>query len=307
MATRRCCCGSSLCAEYCLANGGSPCDTLSARRYLVSLVLYGTPVIDEGTCCNKLFPTDDLSGDFVLVNDGLDPSCEWLTEDIEGCVASLVISAGPEAVLTITFGSNTLVYTPASPSTYDPLCTAVFKFNAELSDPPDDCDWPDKLCVKPTERCCPDYAFPDTLEVSFTRALLGGCGCSTDVPAERTLTRVPASPASPPAPYLSFPELMGYGVHARWVGTVDVGSCGKKLQLCMECTPYGASPGSVRMFLTVTGDDDTAICDADNGNGADASGSCDPFIFTFTLESAGSCCDGEAFANKLIINIFDPA
>ena len=303
----KCCCNApGRCEYYCIENGAAPCATDSARYYEVVFPLYGDQY-EEGICCDKLFTPDDLGGNFHLVNDGLDESCTWVTEDHEGCVGTLEISAGPNAVLTITTGSNTIVYTPISSPTYNPLCTAVFEYRADLSDPPEDCTWPSHLCVRPNERCCPDYEFPDTLEVSFTKALLGGCTCSADAGTAKTLTRVDASPASPPSPYLSVPELMGSGVYARWVGTVDIGSCGKQVQLCMECTPYGATPGSVRMYLTVTGDADPSICSPNHGNGADASSSCDPFIFTFELDDAVDCCDGEAFADKLIINIFDPA
>ncbi|MCC7334459.1 MAG: hypothetical protein IT422_05165 [Pirellulaceae bacterium] len=306
MPTKRCCCGPGLCEKYCIENSGAPCSTVDAARYYeVVFPLYGD-TYSEDTCCDKLFTPDDLGGNFYLVNDGLDESCTWVTEEHGGCVGTLEISAGPDAVLTITKGSNALVYTPVTSITYNPLCTAVFEYRADLSDPPEGCEWPSKVCVRPNEYCCPDYAYPDTLEAYFTKAVLGGCTCSTGVGPAKTLTRVPASPASPPAPYLSFPELMGYGAYARWVGTVDVGSCGKKLQLCMECTPYGASPGSTRMFLTITGDSDP-ICDGDNVGAEEATDSCDPFIFTFVIESASSCCDGEAFATELILHIFDPS
>lgn len=287
--TKGCC---NPCGILCIANGSSPCSTESARVYSVQFTTdrAGTGI----DCCNTLWGDEGF----------------WYMENVEGsgCTWTLIYPAGPgdcdsvltisgsSATLTVTMGAYTLVWTSAPG--YKPLCIWPFNYRPDLSSPPDDCSWPTKLCVNPIESCCPDYKYPDTLEAMF-EAVLFGCPCSEDDPTNKTLTRVTAN-AAPSAPYL-----YTVGAHARWVGVIDVGSCGHSLYVTLECV---SDPGlGTRMkvqFAAVDGE--PCVPDTSWTTKDDYDVSCDPFILTFELDGADDCCD-VPFSHLLKIIFFDPS
>lgn len=295
MPTRRCCCGSAACPHFCMPNGGSLCPTESTRSY-VAQPQDGTTYLGTGDpvdiCCSELF--DWIHGEggewenrsFGLENDDDNTDCIWLTPEFEDCdggtgLGTLVIASDTEATLTITIGSATLVWT-ADPG-YDPLCISSFTYDADLSDPPDDCSWPEKFCVIPSESCCPDYGYPDTLyaTVVVTRAL-GACADWTSGTKVIELTRVtPTDPDYYP----------GSVTAAVWVGSDELWPGGSVLAIEMACVRHPGEAFVMDMQFPLTG------C-APDGQYADETpitgfGSCNPFIFTFTdVQNIDSCCTG---------------
>lgn len=289
------CCKDNPCGIHCIANGSSPCSTESARVYSVQFTTdrAGTGI----DCCNNLWGDEG----FWYMENVVGSGCTWTLIYPAGpgdCDSVLTIS-GSSATLTVTFGAYTLVWT--SDSLYDPLCISPFYYRPDLSSPPDDCSWPTKLCVNPIESCCPDYKYPDTLEVSLYNA---GCPCSYDPPANSTLTRVTVftPPASP----------FKYTVEAtvRWIGMIDIGSCGQQLAVTVECTTYDdGSGGSGARFYIQFGDISafcTPLSDYAEESPVDT---CDPFIFHFSgiLSNVALCCDGVDVGTALNLIVFDPA
>lgn len=286
------CCNTNPCGFHCIQNGASPCSTRSARFYSIQFT-----TDREGTgsdCCNNLWGDEG----FWYYKNIEGSGCTWTLQSEPGpgdCDSTIVIS-GSSATVTVTLGAYTLVWTSADG--YDPLCIWPFYYDAEASTPPPDCSWPTQLCVNPYEVCCPDYQFPDTLEAMF-EAVLFGCPCSEDAPANKTLTRVPTDVA-PSSPYL-----YTAGAHARWVGVIDVGSCGHSLYVTMECV---SDPGlGTRMKVSFAYvDGEPCLPDTSWTTEDDYDASCNPFIFTFELDDANNCCD-VPFSHLLKLIIFDPS
>lgn len=294
MPTKRCCCKANPCGFHCIANGSSPCAIESAQFYdLVAL----NPISPDDYCCFSFFFGGlETPG---LFNEGPEGNCTWTVTDPgehPDCDATLVISAGPEATLTMTVGAYTMVW--KSVAGFNPLCTSLLTYRPELSTPPDDCGWPDQICLQPSEGCCPDYAYPDTLDVIFHTEDDGECLCVEDG-GGGTLTRVSAY-TDPPPPYRSMAESF-----VRYTGTVTLGSCGHSLAITMECYhDIELNHYRMRMLLGDTGDDDCPSPGNEDVLGENAS-SCDPFIFSFTFPGAGCCPDG--LVPTFSITVFDPS
>lgn len=290
----KCCCGStSPCESYCIASGSSPCAIVSPLFYdLAAPDVTGS----DDWCCPSFFLGG--LGTPALINEGPESSCTWVvTEPSEhtDCDATLVISAGPEATLTMTFGAYTMVW--KSVAGFDPLCTSLLTYRSELSTPPEECGWPDQICLVPSDGCCPDYAFPDTLEVIFASVGDDDCACVED--SGGTLTRVSAYTA-PSAPYSYYSDAL-----VRYIGTVTLGSCGHSLAITMECYEDTVlNRFAMRLLLGDTGDDDCPSPGNEETVGGKDPASCDPFIFEFTFPGAGCCPDGLAPTFNIIV--FDP-
>jgi hypothetical protein len=285
------------CVEDCILAGGANCDVESARYYSFSVPGTSTFHGTGDACCESVVPgptpgtpTDCLP---AVENTFEAGDCTWLSEDCDDCdiLSTLTISAGPTAVLTITIGAYTLVW--KSMAGYDPLCNSPFRYSAADSTPPDDCSWPDIFCVSPHEGCCPNYVYPDELEASFviTAGAPGLCDCAADTPTRKTLTRV--SVATPPVS----PYAYSSSATVRWIGTIDVGSCGTEVIMTLECIYTG---GIYKMQVSFASSD----CWPEGAFAEEGVADCDPFIFTFVMSSVTGCCPA---AVEMTLTIFDPA
>lgn len=289
MAPRRCCCGG--CPEFCMPNGGSLCAIESTRRY-VAQAQEGTAYLGTGDpddiCCSALFEWMHGSGgewenaSFGLVNNDDNTDCLWLTGEIDGCgEAELEITSGPDATLTVTLGADTLVWT--ADSGYDPLCISSFTYSPDDSDPPDDCSWPEKFCVVPSESCCPDYGYPDTLYATVTVTRPGGaCSAWTSGTAVIELTRV-------------VPNDPGYYASAhtavRWEGSGELWPSGSVLDIVLSCVKDGSDPYRLYMDFPISGCAPDSQYADETGSGGFSS--CNPFIFNWTdVQNIGNCCLG---------------
>ncbi len=296
------CCEASLCTEYCINDGGANCSVESARFYGFSST--GTTFHGTGpSCCDGILPGPVVGGVvdcIALVKNTFESGdCVWLMDECDDCdvMATLVISAGPSAVLTITLGAYTFVY--KSTSSYDPLCRSEFRYFAAGSTVPDDCSWPDRYCVTPFEGCCQDNPWPDELEVITHVDGFGDCSCGDDPPASNTLTRVTLL-TPPPSPYI-YTAISTTSV--RYIGIIDIGSCGHFLYVTLECVN---DLGVNKLKLSFADDDTSGNCYPATMFAAEGTTSCDPFIFHFTDDDMESfnCCPG-SFA--LSFTVFDPA
>lgn len=297
------CC--SACPSYCTDQAASDCSEPSTASYQITQYPGSTFWGTGDSCCDGVIngPTAGDPGDCLpYVYQTIDTGdCEWVSNSCEDCdvLITLVIGAGPTATLTYTINGYTLVFLPLAG--YDPLCVSPFQYSEADSDPPPDCSWMDKVCVVPVvSPCCPDHAYPDTLEVSTHVLGFGDCSCGDDTPTNNTLTRVPVY--TPPASPYRYTDPSSTSVAARWIGIVDIGSCGHFLYVTMECI---FDAGRYRMYLSYSDDDELGNCWPDDQFADEETSSCTPFIFHFTDDgmTAFNCCPGSF---SLQFTIFEP-
>ena len=259
------------CPYFCMENGGSLCPIESTRIYLAEpqAVQLGTGSL----CCITLLE---------LVNEDDNTDCIWLSVELDctegGGLATLEITSTTEATITITFGAYTLVWV-ADPG-YNPLCTSSFTYDAELSTPPEDCSWPEQFCVIPSEICCPDVGYPDTLYATVTVTRFpGACAAWTSGVAVIELTRiVPNDPDYYP----------GGTTAVRWEGSDELWPGGSVLDIVLTCVFTDVRGYRMFMDFPVSG----CAPDSQDADETDIT-SCDPFIFTFTdVQNIDSCCTG---------------
>lgn len=300
--TKGCC---DKCPDYCTDQASSDCSEPSTAEYHITQHPGSTFHGTGDSCCDGVIngPTAGTPGDCLpfVYNTIATGGCQWLSNDCDDCDISieLTIGAGPTATLTYTINGYTLVFKPLSG--YDPLCVSPFQYSAADSDPPTTCSWMDKVCVVPVPNpCCPDHAYPPTLEVSTHVDGIGDCSCGDDVPARRTLTRVPVT--TPPASPYRYHDPSLFNVAARWIGIIDIGSCGHFLYVTMECV---FNAGRYRMILLYEDDDALGNCFPSDEYATEETASCDPFIFHFvgSSDDAHFCCPGSF---QLDMTVFEP-
>jgi len=270
-----------------MPNGGSLCSVESTRRY-VAQPQVGTAYLGTGDpCCPELFEWLHGAGgewenrSFGMVNNDDNTDCIWLTPEFEcddgTSIATLVITSSTEATLTVTLGSYTLVWT--ADTGYDPLCISSFTYDADESDPPEDCSWPEKFCVIPSESCCADYGYPTTLYATVTVTRFpGGCAAWTSGVAVIELTRItPNDPGYYPG-----------GITAvRWEGGDELWSGGSVLDIVLTCVSSGGSPYRMFMDFPISG------CAPDSQDADEDVSTCDPFVFHWTdIQNVSACCTG---------------
>ena len=272
MPTKRCCCGTpEPCPIHCIPLGTSGCSAAgSGISYIVrepnDVVNIGDTGFDR--CCSELY--EGASDGIFQSSIG---SCTWTLLGVEPpCVSlELTIISDTEATLTISFdGGKTLVYLPNAE--YDPLCTSIFTYNADLSDPPAECSWPDRLCVWPEIGCCPDRTvMPLTLYATVSAA---PCVCGTNPSPADELTWNPAT--------------------SQWEGTIGYGDCGTSLIARMYCVkreptefiPYIHYQFEINLL--------EGSCNVESAGGGDIDPtfSCTPFVVNFYFEDPLDCCPG---------------
>lgn len=293
------------CPYYCTEQAAADCSEPSTTEYHITQSIGSTFHGTGDSCCDGVIngPTAGDPGDCLpFVYNTIDTGdCQWLSNDCLDCDVSieLTIGAGPTATLTYTINGSTLVYKPLPG--YNPLCVSAFAYSAADSDPPLDCSWMDRVCVVPVPNpCCPEHNYPDTLEVATEVLGIGDCSCGSDTPARRTLTRVPIF-TPPPVPYRYF-DPHTVSLSARWIGIVDIGSCGHFLYVTMECV---FNSGRYRMYMSFNDDDDLGNCYPSDEFATEETDSCDPFIFHFvgSSDDAHFCCPGSF---RLNMTVFDP-
>lgn len=300
-----CGCATNPCPHFCMPNGGSLCPIESTRRY-VAQPLEGTIWLGTGdemdVCCPALFTwLHGSGGEWENRSQGMENNddntdCIWLTpafadfecDDGDGA-AQLEITSGPEAILTVTIGSYTLVW--LSDPGYDPLCISSFTYSEEDSNPPEDCAWPERFCVIPSESCCPDYGYPDTLYATVTIIRPGGA-CPDWITGEKVIELTRVTPHDPNY----YP---GSPIAVLWTGADELWPGGEVLAIELSCIRPGGGAYRMDMQFPLSG----CAPDSQYANETPSGGfsSCVPFIFHFEdIASASNCCTG-AFDMEIVV------
>ena len=275
-----------------MPNGGSLCSVESTRRYCAhshpntAWLGNGDP---NDVCCSELFTYIHCEGgewenkSFGMVNNDDNTDCLWLSGEIDSCgSAELEIISATEAVLTITMGGAVLVWN--ADSGYNPLCISGFTYSSiDSTNEPTDCSWPEQFCIVPSESCCPNYGYPDTLYATITPNPAPGACPDWEYPAVIELTRFTPND----------PSYYGGGTltAVRWEGSGEVYPGGSTIDIVLSCVASNPNPYRMFMDFPVTGcAPDSEYADETTTLGFS---SCDPFVFTFTdIQSAFNCCVG---------------
>lgn len=291
MPPRLCCCDENQCPDgYCIPAGSAQgCAVESAIQYIAisSGALLGTGDPDD-VCIEEILADIEQFDNNPLTQPGATGCC-WEATYLTLFTAELCIADEDTATLTITIHGTpdyTLVW--KSTTGYDPLCTSPFLYSADDSDPPEECAWPERLCVYPLITCCPDIAagdWPQTLYVDIEIDDPGdpACECGDGAMANDELTWDPST--------------------ASWKGVVDFGSCETVLDIEIRCNevPSGPDvpPGTYEFVVTLklhpifSGSPGCTLDSLEPGD-IDPTTSCTPFMFSVLSEEIGFCCPGAA-------------
>lgn len=288
-------CGGCCCPDRCTSHGTiqSACaDAEIASLYTPTALSSGGTVETgpgAGASCYSLPPLMVYDSDCFFL--GQDAAGDYHTEfeifDDSSAEFRVVWDSGPDAGKYLTWIPRELhsepFCNPITGRTFDPLCTSVFQYSEEDSDPPDDCLVDRCLCITPNNNCCESGEFrEDSLPLTLSATLEFSCETAT-----------PPSGADSVMFTMTWNNETG-----QWEAVVE-GVCDGTLTVALRCvctdTFDGCGTGTPCYDIIYSHDG----CGSLGGpfqNGSDSC-ACDPFEIVFTLSGLTiGCCGAECTA-----------